>query len=132
MKQKKELTPEEKKRANKVALFGCLPIIIIGIALIFFASTSSDKKKTSSTEMAYIISQNYVKNSMNFPSESDFPFYPKHTAEYKDNVYYIVGEVTGKNAFGVEIKHTYYCTLQYLGGDEGSLANWSLKDLKFD
>ena len=37
MKQKKELTPEEKKRANKVALFGCLPIIIIGIALIFFA-----------------------------------------------------------------------------------------------
>ena len=45
MKQKKELTPEEKKRANKVALFGCLPIIIIGIALIFFASNSSDKKR---------------------------------------------------------------------------------------
>ena len=130
-----ELLEKRKKTNKKILTFGCLPIILIVIGVLIFESSGNDKNvekiATSDSAMAYIISQNVVKGNLNYPEEADFPMMGYEVLEYADNVYRVHSTVTSKNGFGVKIKKSYECTIQYLGGDETERTNWKVVDFTF-
>jgi hypothetical protein len=80
--------------------------------------------------MAYVISQNYVKQKLTYPEEADFPTLPVSSELNKDNVYNVIADVTTKNGFGVKIDVHYQCLLKFKGGDDADNNNWQLVDLR--
>ena len=82
---------------------------------------------------ARIIAERFVKAAMTFPEEASFPgmFSTAHRSEHKDadGAWTIVGEVVGKNAFGVRIRNRYRCRLKLIGDDWLSIQDWQLLEL---
>lgn len=144
---KTQLTPEqlEKRKSTnkKILLFGVLPILLIVIILAMIPGdanyekqkledqkTVAEKpKEDDNTSAAYIMSQKYVKQRLNYPAEADFDFLPKLSEIQEGNLYRVVGGVTVKNAFGVKTEIQYLCRMKYLGGNALDVTSWELVDL---
>jgi hypothetical protein len=139
---KTPLTPDQlqsrRKTNKKILTYGCLPIFIILAVITIFGMIYDHSKENKDKEvteiakpedhstMAYITSQGFVKQSMNFPEEADFDSTPKYCKNEGDNDYRIVGSVVGKNGFGVKIRQTFKCVLHYNGGDENEDSSWEI------
>lgn len=139
---KTPLTPEQlekRKRLNKkILIYFGIPVFAF-ILLIVFMPTDSDNETKQNTEQtaekednttaAYIISQKFVKQRLNYPAEADFDFLPKLSEIQEENLYRVVGGVTVKNAFGVKSEIQYLCRMKYLGGNALEITSWELVDL---
>lgn len=139
---KTPLTPEQlekRKRLNKkIIIYFGIPVFAF-ILLIMLMPTDSDSEtkqnieqiaeKEDNTTAAYIISQKFVKQRLNYPAEADFDFLPKLSEIQEENLYRVVGGVTVKNAFGVKSEIQYLCRMKYLGGNALEITSWELVDL---
>jgi hypothetical protein len=85
-------------------------------------NTSSDLG-THATE-AYLVAKEFVKKRLSFPDEADFPWTPTSSRHKAGDIYEVLGEVTAKNAYGVESTHRWKALLQYQSGDDLDPQNW--------
>lgn len=78
---------------------------------------------THDTE-AYLVAKEFVKKRLSFPDEADFPWTPTSSTHKAGDIYEVLGEVTAKNAYGVESTHRWKALLQYQSGDDLDPKNW--------
>jgi hypothetical protein len=82
---------------------------------------------------AFTISQDFVKRNLKSPKSADFPLldYSWSDLDEMDNIIIIKSYVDAQNAYGADIRQTYYTKLQFIGGDWSDINNWKLIDLQF-
>lgn len=83
------------------------------------------KESEDLSSMAFMQSQEFVKNELNFPEIASFDY--KYVEQNTNNDYTIGGFVNSTNAYGVPIKREYKCVLHYKGGAKEDTENWELK-----
>ncbi len=108
---------------------GFLVCAIIGVFCYrgcpsFVARVEQDTANAEATSFA----KKLVKRSMSFPEEAKVTW--NRTRLSKAGVWTIVGEVVGKNAFGVRIRKKWTCRLKR-GDGEPSRYNWEALALEF-
>ena len=76
-----------------------------------------------------VISEDFVKSVLNYPSTAKFPFGSQTATEESYGKYVILGEVNAKNAFGVQSEMVYKIWLEYKSGDWQSMDSWICEKL---
>lgn len=115
-------------------IFKKILISFIGVILVLFIVgffLPSDKKQVSPTEVsnddhasiAYMTSQNYVKQEVSTPEGVTFDAVPKYCKNEGNNNYRIVSYVT-LPITGQRLM--YKCVLHYKGSDDLEDANWEV------
>lgn len=79
--------------------------------------------------MAYIMSQDFVKEKLVSPGSADFPFdIDRNFVEArKDSVFTVLAYVDSQNGYGALLRSYFKAKLKYHGNDK-----WSLLDLNMD
>lgn len=102
----------------------------LSYVLIFAFFYSCSFEEPPSDNMAYIISQDFVTMRLSDPSSASFINSTRVVAEIEVNTYSVKAQFDAKNAFGGNIRYTYFAKLSYKGGDAADINNWSLIDLQ--
>ncbi len=106
---------------------GCLILFLIPVFLVAFGGNYGSGDPSDSE--AYVMSHQFVRNSLKAPRTAKFPYSGDEgvsISKSSDNVYAIRGYVDSENSFGAMIRTEYRCVLRYIGDD-----NWQLEDLQF-
>ncbi len=111
-------------------LGGLLTFAVIGIVCYrecpsFVAEMEQDAANAEATSFA----KKLVKRSMAFPEEAKVTW--ERTRLSEEGIWTIMGEVVGKNAFGVRIRKKWTCQLKR-GEGEPSRYNWEVLILELD
>lgn len=77
-----------------------------------------------------LMSESYVKSSLNFPDEASMSFLDCNSTDQGDGTYRVLRKVTGVNAFGVEKSFIYEIILKYNGGETVDSENWELISIR--
>lgn len=96
---------------------------------IFFAFIVSMGVYAQSKSSAMVISEDFVKSVLNYPSTAKFPFGSQTATEESYGKYVILGEVNAKNAFGVQSEMVYKIWLEYKSGDWQNMDSWICEKL---
>lgn len=97
-------------------------LVIIGLVFSFISCDSSVDIKSR----ASIISEDFVKERLNYPATADFGWDTVWTPDYLDeNRGTLLKKFTAKNAFGVPIEYVYKIDIRYLGGEWTDTSNWT-------
>jgi hypothetical protein len=101
-----ETTMKRPEGKNRGCLFSALAVVIFIIFIVIAAIGNSDGGSSRDSESGIIIAaQNAVKQKLRSPTSSSF-LRDAYVVEANDR-YNVKGTVRAKNAFGVEIEHTY-------------------------
>jgi len=136
-------------KTNQKKMIGTMRgLIIIALATWFFVSifggdsgqpsTASkaapsappkpEKQKCEDPIMAFVMSQNFVKQRLKSPSSADFPYSSSdgvHIGRVADCSYQVIAFVDSQNGFGARIRSRYSVTMT--ATPDGK--RWSAKDL---
>ncbi|MDR2208839.1 MAG: hypothetical protein LBE22_07715 [Azoarcus sp.] len=92
-------------------------------ALLLSGGCSQDWCEDS--EMAFVMSQNFVKKRLKSPHSAKFPH--QATTLYKGECTHVVSAyVDSQNSFGAMLRTLYIAELQYSSSD----SRWKLKDIQ--
>lgn len=122
---------KNKKLRNFLIIAGSF--IIMVIYLVFFNKDGGTTSSSSSgsESMAYIMSQQFVENSLKSPSTAKFPSLYKlgdHAVLTTGTNYYeIKAYVDSQNGFGAMIRTHYTCNMKYKGNN-----TWGCENLEFE
>lgn len=126
-----ETTQLKKKptlKENVTAIF--VLIILLGGCNLFLCSDEEPpaaKKVEEEAGMAYIMSQDFLKERLKSPATADFPWQPERNIYNGDSTFSISSYVDSQNGFGALIRTKYSAILKYNGND-----SWSLIDIDLD
>lgn len=96
-------------------------IAVVGIAVLVVGCTSPEEKERKACEdsiMAFVMSQNFVKQHLKSPEAAKFPYVnsPGVVVQYlgqKDGCkHYVEAYVDAPNSFGVSIRNKYYVVME--------------------
>lgn len=118
---------------------GTIPgLIVIAAATFlifkFFGVDSGTSEKASAKQspaicgsegMAYVMSQNFVKQQLKAPASAKFPYRASAQNYLGDCRHAIVGTVDSQNSFGAMLRSTYSVTMVYLPDQK----KWRADDL---
>ena len=136
-----QLPANRQKITNKqkgLLLFVIIAFIIMGYAIFHSGSSTSSTTQAQpqdESSMAYIQSQQFVKQYLKAPSTASFPLYLKaHITKdsANQNLYYLVSYVDAENGFGAKIRSNWATQVLYKGGDDGNPNDWELQSLILD
>ena len=92
---------------------------------IFFVSNFFAQRNSA----AMIVSEDFVKSVLNYPSTAKFKSFSKVAEPDGYNKYIVWGEVEAKNAFGVSTEMVYKIWLTYKSGDDVEASSWDCPKL---
>lgn len=127
----KELQQERSKKTRRIITICVVLFFSLGIigAIVQDDNEGAVKvNKVPAASMAYIISQDCVKNKLKSPSTADFPF-SDYKSEVDSNNYIIQSYVDSQNGFGATIRSDWQVKLKYIGGDQADPNSWQLIDV---
>lgn len=97
-------------------------LVIIGLVFGLISCDSSVNIKSG----ASIISEDFVKERLNYPTTTDFDRDVVWTPDYLDeNRGTLLKKFTAKNAFGVSMDYVYKIDIRFLGGEWTDANNWT-------
>ncbi|QBG48322.1 hypothetical protein EGM51_13315 [Verrucomicrobia bacterium S94] len=105
--EKRELTPEEQKKANKGCLIGIVVLLIL--AAIGSLIPDEDKKSSSSSPNnsgLTLQAMKVVRHQLQDYGNANFIMSSIQTTKVSDK-YYVIGEFDSKNAFGAKVRSTF-------------------------
>ena len=112
------LEPEKRKTRNGLIVFGVLAVVIVtSLAMTPKSDTVTDRHAKAECERL-------VKRQLRVPDSANFSGLTETSAaKLEAGLWAIRGHVTSKNAFGVDLRSEYVCSVRYLGDrrwkDEG-------------
>lgn len=127
---------ENQNHTKKKMSFGKKILIIVGIAFalpimgaIFGGMASNWESSTPqgpTDQQAEITARTYVKLSLKYPDEAEFPGIMDEEAIVvkTNNQYKVESWVKAANAFGMKEKKYYTIVLRYKGGEWADPLNW--------
>ena len=115
-------------------------IILISFAAVFVTACNPNetKKKTHQgfvpeehLNMAFIVSQNYVKENLKITANAIFANMRDSQVEIVDNnTYSITSYVDSQNGQGIKWRYHYNMKLRYVTGEDSNPLNWEVVDFK--
>lgn len=123
---------------SEVVKFGWKIGYTVIIALVLLGSLSPKTEPTqkvetnpyaTSSEMAYVMAQNFIRVALKSPSTADFPF-TDYKYKQTDSVTHVVQSyVDSENGFGAMVRSNYTITLEFKGGSDIDQRNWEVRDV---
>lgn len=117
---------------NNNVLIGSITLLIILLICCCVLVLTLPKQERDYKQMAATQCRLYVKESLLSPSTAEFPF-DQEAVDLKNNVYRVDSYVEAENVFGVKIRNSYTCKIQYIGDKDTEYSDpayWKLLDLK--
>lgn len=96
--------------------------IIVSVLNVSCTLNPSDEIQAAS----YQIVKHAVKSQLNYPSTADFSLMSVEREKIGGNTWIYKGDLTAKNAFGVEQELRYRAKLTYLEGNPLDPASWNI------
>jgi hypothetical protein len=130
----KQLSKEEQKKvpfkemptANKVGCFSFLIVLVIGC--VMYVNSCNEKYDHPTNEMAYSVSQEFVKDFLKSPASAQFGSECKVMVEDDQKTYHITAYVDSQNAFGAMLRTNFMIKLKYVGSIPQEKSSWLLLD----
>ncbi len=129
-------TEKSLKKSGAWLLGGCAFGLAAVIGWYFFHYTSTENvsareadqagKRCADGGMAYVMSQNFVKQRLKSPSSAKFPYKPSAQSYSGDCRHSIVGTFESQNSFGAMLGGTYSVTMIYLPNEK----TWRAENLQ--
>lgn len=79
---------------------------------------------TKEKAKSFVIAQDFVKKQFKYPKETSFEKLTVKHEHLKPYQCSVLGKVTAKNAYGVQVNYIYKIWLQYLDGEWTDTKNW--------
>lgn len=112
--------------AAQVAGIGCLVVLGIFAALMFWGMASGDDEDDAPTKYgAQNVCEQFIEDRLKAPSTADFNH---DSASNVGDVWVVVGSVDSENGFGAMIRSDYVCKVRATDTD----GNWRLIDLQVE
>lgn len=107
----------------------CSVVIVIVFLVLALGSSDSGSRRTRpehDTLGAWVMCQQFIEERLRSPKSADYPAgYDRYTTDLGGGRYRVKAYVDAQNAFGVEIRTPFECTVKYAGNEK-----WILEDLK--
>ncbi len=103
-------------------------IVLVFLTLAVGSSNSGSRgtRPEHDTLSAWVMCQQFVEDRLRSPKSADYPGgYDRYTTDLGGGRYRVKAYVDAKNAFGVELRTKFECTVKYSGNKK-----WTLEDLK--
>lgn len=112
-----------------IASFTALVIVIGTDGVEHDASSSAGADKARETT-AFIQCKNFVRDRLLAPASADFPFLEHAFWDMGNSTWVIKSHVDSQSGFGAMIRSSWYCKVQYVGGNVSDQRSWRLLDLE--
>jgi hypothetical protein len=122
-------TAAANKKANE---FGCVPIIIITVIIIFLLKTCSGGCGSfgSMDSKAQVMAKDFVKSGLISPASADVSV--ESETDLGNNEFMVSGYVDSENGFGANIRKNFKVKLRYTGGEWTEMSSWTMEDLSYN
>jgi len=129
-----KLEAEAKRFESKIAYIGLVIVLLLLIPFVKYqlnnpAPTPTQPKETKTSTMAFIQCKEFVKRQLHSPATANFPLLDYASRKDDINTYSIKSYVDAQNGFGATVRTNYTCKVQFLGGSDSAIKNWTLIDL---
>jgi len=123
--------PPKKSQAGCLGCLGAVVLLLAAGALInMFSSTRGGSRPSDHSSMAFIQCKDFVKRRLKAPASADFPFLDYTSVNTGNETYAVRSYVDAQNAFGAKIRSNWTCQIQFRGGEEADVHNWTLVDVQ--
>jgi len=133
----KPLTFKNTTTREKVMLV-CVLVAIVIMGFVFYKSSNTNstpqaQQPQDESSMAYIASQEYVKQALKSPASAKFPLFANTTKDSaKQNVYSVSAYVDSQNSFSALLRSNWTAQVLFKGGEDANPNNWELQSLIID
>lgn len=121
-----------------IASIKILTTISASILTIIFVQILTTKTslldRTSSTprdesSMAFVQCQKFIKNRLKAPSSAEFAIIDYKAKKLPNQQFEITSHFEAQNSFGVKLKNSFVCEVQWNGENPARIDNWNLINL---
>lgn len=95
-------------------------------------SSSGSNGSYDSDANPCLMSEDFIKQELNYPKEASFPFLDCHSTDNGGGKYTVLRKISTKNAYGMEKDYIYKVELRYKGGISVDIDNWELISIRHE
>ena len=122
--------------STKQNIFAFIFLVVIAVILLKACESTPEEaaadkaaaaeRECKDSNMAYAMSQQFIKRSLKSPATADFPFQPNQNIYKGECLHLISSYVDSQNSFGATIRSQTSVSLRF----DKELNNWLLEDIK--
>lgn len=117
-------------RVTALGLFGVAAVFVwIGVTTTVDRPEVASRDTQCAPDMAFVMSQNFVKRELRSPTTAQFPRQASATSEIGECQFRVSSHVDAQNGFGAMIRSRYSVDMQFHSGSKTwSAANLSVAE----